>query len=117
MSCGEALDVQLVDDGVGPGVQRPVVLAPGEDVVHDHRTRHERRAVLVLLLAVAAGRRTEYGVVQPQLAVDSSRVGVEQQLARVEPLAPRGVERAVDPVAVAGRRADLRDVAVPDVER
>ncbi len=110
----ESLHVQLVDDRVGPVVAREVVLAPRERVVHDHRARHERRAVAVVLRPVGL---PEDGVVEREGVVDGACVGVEEQLARVEALAPRRVIGPVDPEAVALPRSDLRQVPVPHVVR
>ena len=106
---GEALDVQLVDDGVVPGDVRPPVAAPREAVVeHHHRPRHERGRVQVVV--AVAGR------VVDEVALDGPGVRVDQQLGRVVPLAHPRVVRAGDPVAVALAGVDAGQVAVPDVE-
>ena len=124
----EALDVQLVDDGVGPLRLRRAVVAPVEVVDHDDGLRHERGRV-----ALVAGRRlgrdglgvvarlgpdvAVEGVVELDLARHRERVRVEQQLGRVEPKAPARLPRAVGAVAVALARLDPGDRAVPDAER
>jgi hypothetical protein len=108
-----ALDVHLVDDGVRPrGAQQRVAL-PGERVVDDHPARHEGPGV-----GGVGGGGVVVGVgeqrpVQDQLAVHRPRVGVQQELRRVEPGAGGGVVRAVHPVAVALTGPHPRQPAVP----
>ena len=72
---GEALDVQLVDDRVGPRHPRRQVAAPGERVVDDDRAGDERRRVLGVV-------RVD-GAVLDEVALDRPGIGVDQQLGRV----------------------------------
>ena len=54
---GEPAHVQLVDHRVVPRDVRPVVVAPREGVVDDHRARHVRRRVGVRCPGTPPGRR------------------------------------------------------------
>ena len=114
----EPADVHLVDDRVRPGhCGRPVV-TPVEVVAHDDGFRHElRRVAVVLDRVVATARVAEHRVVQDVRTVEGTRVGIREQLARVEPCAATGLERAVYPKPVPRARAHARHVTVPDVVR
>ena len=104
----EPAQVQFVDDGVVPRRVRAVVVTPRERVVHDHRARDVRGRVGV---GVRIDRR-----VLPEVALDTARVRVDQQLLRVVEQAVPGVIRAVDAEAVPLPRPDPGDVAVPHLE-
>ena len=107
----EALDMQLVDDRVGPRGVRAAVIAPWERRIHHHATGHRRRRV------ERAGPR----VVSPhaipvqgravlELSRDSQRIGIQEQLRVVVPQALRWGVSAVDPVRVPLARGDLVDI-------
>ena len=117
MPLREALDVQLVDDGLVPrGLERPVAL-PVEAGVDDDAAGHRDRVVgLVRHLApVRPGRPVREGVrgLPAHAAVDRLGVGIEQQLGGVEAVSALGCVGAVHAQAVALARADAGEVAVP----
>ena len=127
---GEALDVQLVDDRVGPLVTRPdlLVVSPVEVVPHDHRLRDVRRGVGVVARpgmggaehVVVAGGRPRVAVdraVRGDRPADRPGVGVEQQLGGVEDPAAHRLPRTVDAEPVALSRLHARECAVPDAQR
>ena len=123
---GEALDVQLVDRGVAPAGADLAVVAPVEVVVHDDAAPDVRRGVaLVAVVEVVPARLVadgvvldvaEHGRVGDELAAHRARVGIQQQLVRVEPQPLVGAPRAVDPVAVALSDGYAGHGAVPDPE-
>ena len=87
---GEAAHMRLVDDGLGPrDVGRPVV-APVERVVAHHRLRHARGAVAAVVGEIGARRIdaiAEQRIRPAQRPGELPRVGVEQQLVRIEAVA------------------------------
>src|SRR4051794_29524331 len=92
MELREALDVQLVDHRVVPRRARRPVVAPAEGAVDD-------------LAAPEAGA---------DLAADQPGVWIEEQLGRIEAVAPVRVVRAVDAITVELPRARVGQIAVPD---
>jgi hypothetical protein len=111
---GEALHVGLVDDGLLPRRVRVPVVAPVEERVHDDGLRHVGGAVaLVHDEVLLAEGVAEDAVVPVDLAVDRLRVGVDEELARVEPVAGGRLVGAVHAIAVALARADAGQVDVP----
>ncbi len=118
----EALDVHLVDDRLVPRDARThvVVVLPVEALVDDDALGHRRRVVdrVALEIRVVSVRdvRQRAPRVEVDRAGDRLRVRVEQELARVEPVALRRRPAAVDAVRVVLPRADARHVPVP-VER
>ena len=90
MALGEALDVELVDDGVLPRRARRPVVAPAKGAVDDLGAPEARA----------------------DLADDQFCVRVEEELRAVEAMA--ALLRAVDAVAVEQARTRVRQVAVPD---
>jgi len=116
MQFRDATNVGLVDDGVAPGRPGGAVVAPVERVIDDDAARHERRRIRrvhdeVVAADVAVDRRIE-----PELPVDRLRVGIEEQLVVVPPLAPARVPLARNAEAVARSGGQVGDVAVIDVE-
>src|SRR5690606_9440480 len=110
VGAGQALDVGLVDHGVGVPAAGPGVVAPVEGGVGDHAQHGVPGAVArVGPVRVTFVRR---GVVV-DLPVDGGGVRVEEQLRRVAAVAGRRVPGAVHPVAVALPGADAGEVAVP----
>ncbi len=120
MAHGEAADMGLVDDGLVHRPGRRPLPAPGEGRVDHHALQHEGRAVALvereILLRIADAVAVER-VVPAQLAGELLRIGVEQQLVRVEAVAGVGLVRAVHAVAVALARPRVGQVAVPDLVR
>ena len=116
MQLGEALDVRFIDDRVVPGDAASVIFAvPVEVGIDDGALRHEWRAVAVVesqVVSFRADRVAEHGRVPDELAGVSARVGVEQELVRIEAMSGLGLERPVgaEPVERAG--ADAGDVTV-----
>ena len=112
----EAAHVGLVDHGLVPRHARRLVVAPGERGVDDDALRHRPGAVAVVAMQVGVrvpDRVAEDGVVPAHLAADRLRVGVEQELRRVEAMALLRRPRALDPVAVELPRPRVGQVAVP----
>jgi hypothetical protein len=113
---GEALDVALVQHGLVPGGAQRAVVPPFEPRVGDDRPRDERRAVLVVALAVVAAEGVAVdGWIPLDLAVERPGVRVDEQLRRVAAQADVRVMRPVHPVPVALPRPDARQERVPDV--
>ena len=121
---GEALDVQLVDDGVAPPSLHRSLAAPVEVVVDHDRLAGVRRGVAVvadiaLVLARVGPHVPEERRLGAELARHCARIRVEQQLARVEPQAPcpaprarrHGTRRAGPGGSRAARRARCRGCA------
>jgi hypothetical protein len=114
MAHGEALDVGLVDDGVGErDLGRPVAL-PIEGGVDHHGLGHRVDVVLVVALEVVVvgairGRvGQDVGALPADLALDRLGVRVDEQLRRVEAVALLRRVGTVDAVAVALARTDVR---------
>ena len=114
VALGESLDVQLVDDRVGPRRVGTAVVAPRERLIDDHAARHRRRRVDAAdAHVVAAEAVAEQRAAVPEAAGDGARVGIEQQLGRVvaQPLMRRVATVHAEAVALSG--ADVGDVSVP----
>ncbi len=123
MQPGEAADVQLVDDGVGPRGLRPAVVLPVVVIVDDDALGDVRRRVPVvahgvgdLLLRPVPDVPVDLGR-QPELAVHRACVRVQQQLRRVPAGADPGIPAAVHPIAVPLTGHHARHEAVPDLVR
>ncbi len=101
---GEALDVQLVDDGLAPDDLGADLAVPVELVVHHHAAGHAVGVVAgVLQLAAVLDDVAHQGRVPVGLAQHRAGVGVDQQLVGVEaqaalrgpgPVHAKAVERA-----------------------
>ncbi len=117
MEPGEALDVNFVDDGVVPGSARRLVVAPVERGLGDGGQRGERRAVALVETGVVTGGlvMAVECVIPEQFAADRFRVGIKQDLVRIEAEPCAGMPRTVHAVAVELPRLGLGQVAVPDV--
>src|SRR4029077_9072377 len=76
----------------------------------------ERRAVALIVGGVVLPHLVaEDRGIPLQLADVGARVGVEQQLVRVEPVSLLGLVRSMDAEAVDGPRTDVAHIAVPDL--
>ena len=121
VALGEALDVDLVDDGLVPG-RRAAARSPSQSKRGSTTTDFGMASASSLVVGSrsASSPSGSYGSdvagVRTGRALDRLGVGVDQQLVRVEAVALLGLPRAVDPVAVALAGADAGQVAVP-VER
>ena len=112
----EPLDVQLVDHRLGPGAPQRRVPLPVERVVGHDRARDRRRRVLSVQHVLVARRVGEHPrPAEPDRAFDRLRIGIDQELRRVEAMAGGRLPRPADPVAVALSRADAGEVDVPVV--
>ena len=111
----EALDVGLVDHGLGVRHVQLAVTGPVEERVDDDAEHHVRRRVLVVEGVRVVELVGEQRRVPVDLPVHRLGVGIEQQLRRVGPQPAAGSYGAVHPVAVALTRLHLRQVAVPHV--
>ncbi len=114
VSLGESLDVQLVDDRVGPRRVGTAVVAPGKRLVDDHAARHRRRGVDAAdAHVVAAEAVPEQRAAVAEAAGDGASVRIEQQLGRVvaQSFMRRVATVHAEPVALTG--ADVGDVSVP----
>jgi hypothetical protein len=119
---GEALDVRLVDDGVGERDRRRRVVRPVERPTRHHAVRDERRGVAAVADVGVAGEALVDDVpeglrAQVQPSVQGPGVGVEEQLGRVVAVAEGGLPPAGGAVAVPGADADARYEPVPDPVR
>ncbi len=118
MELGEALDVDLVDDGARPAGERRPVAFPVEGPIDHHALGQVRPAVAVVGRGVPRGVAdpvAEEGVLPLERARDRLRVGIEQRLGRVEAVPLGGLVGTVHPVRVERAGADARDVGVPDL--
>ena len=113
---GEAAQMRLVDHGVGPRDVRRAVVRPVEALVGHDAFHHAGRAVAAVEREIGARRvhaMAEQRVRPFQLAGDAPRVGIEQQLVRIEAIAALRLIRAVGAVAVEQPDLRVRQVAVP----
>ncbi len=115
---GEALDVHLVDHRVAPGAPLDAVVVPEEEVVEHDALGRARRVVARVdraLLAGAALHERPHGRAPVDLAGDGARVGVEDDLRRVEAVPLPRLVRPVDAVSVELPRRHPGHVPVEDV--
>ena len=115
---GQPLDVRLVDDRLAPGPPRRAVVAPFVSGRLDDGFRHHRCAVAAVrgeIAAVGAGAIAEERVVPADPAGKAPRIGVDQELVRIEAVPGTGIVGAVNAVAVELARPKPGDVAVPDL--
>ncbi len=120
MQLGEAAHVHLVDDRVVPRRARIAVVAPRERRVDDLALRHAARVVAPILRqvgALTADAIAEVRIAPGERPDDRLRIGIEQQLLRVEAMAVLRLVRAVHAIAVQLPRPRLGQVAVPDLVR
>ena len=115
MLLGKTLDMGFVDDGLVPMHVLPGGFGGPVEIRIDHDAfRHERRAVALVEGEVVAGFHfvAEHGRIPGQRAGMRARIGIEQQLVRIEAVAVGGIVRPVNAIAVEGAGADARNVAV-----
>src|SRR5690606_29388030 len=120
MARGEAFHVQLVDDRIAPRYLRPAVVAPGERRVDYLAARHSGDVAAPVegqVLAWVTDPITEMRVAPFDLAAYRLRVGIEQQLVRVEPVPVVRRVGSADAVSVQQAGAREREVAVPNLVR
>ncbi|MNN35150.1 hypothetical protein D3C81_1489920 [compost metagenome] len=115
---GRAAHMHLVDRGFRPWPVQRAVIAPVEALVDNHGLRHHRRAVAAVWRQVctrAVEPIAEQRVGPAHRAAQQARVGVQQQLVRIEALAPAWLVGAVGAVTVQHAGLGQRQVAVPDL--
>ena len=113
----EALDVELVDDGLVPRRARRGVVAPGEGGVDDGGERGEVRVVAVVegeVLGRVADPVAEHLVAPLDRAGDGLGVGIEDDLVGVEAVPGGGLVGPVHAVAVELAGLHVGQVGVPD---
>ena len=112
----EPAQMRLVDHGIGPrDVRRPVV-SPVEALVGHDAFHHPGCAVAAIKREIRARRvhtMAEQRVRPFQLAGDTARVGIEQQLVRIEAIAALWLIRAVGAEAIEQPDLRVRQVTVP----
>ena len=114
----QSLDVRLVDHRLVQRRARQAVVAPVEARVDDDGARHVGSRVGVVDGAVRVAEPVrKHRLVPLHAALDGARVRVQQQLARMTPVAAPGVVRAVHAEAVRRARPDAGHVAVPAIGR
>ncbi len=114
----QALDVGLVDDGVFPGNVRPRLATVHEGLVDHDGLQHAPRIVAAVegqILARAADAEAEMRIAPHQPPGKPPRIGVEQQLVRIEAVAALRRIGTMDAVAVELPGRDVVEIAVPDV--
>ena len=114
----EALDVQLVDDGLVRRYAGPLHVAPVVARVDDDRFADVRIVALrVLNVDAAADFVAVHGGAPINLALDGLRVRIDEDFVGVIEIACRRVPVAVHAVAVERPREYARNEDVPDVVR
>ena len=119
VQAGRALDVHLVDEGLGQGSAREVVCAPVELGVDDDAARQVGSGVAVVAhrdvaAQVCADVVGVEGAVEVHLAVDGAGVGVEEELRGVVEQGSVGVPRAVDADGIPLPEPDAGDRVEPE---
>jgi hypothetical protein len=118
VQAGEALDVQLIDDGLMPGNIGRAVPVPIKAGIDHLALEHAGRAVAAAeaqILAGAADAVTELGIAPLDGADNRFGVGVQQQLVRIEAVSLLRPIRTMDPVAVQLARTHFRQIGMPDL--
>src|SRR6266487_1442696 len=96
-------------------------MLPGEARVDNNTLGEVRSAVAPVTAEVRGGggpeRIAKEGLVPPQPAGNRLRVGIKEQLGRVEALSVLRRIRAVDTVAIALPRTEVGHISVPDIIR
>ena len=116
----EPLDVRLIDDGLAPGNARRYVTSPVERGIDDDAARH-RGGIIAWAAAMVVGAWSGTGIIAidrtgvVESPVDGTRVGIDEQLGRIEAQTDLGTIWTVDAIAVDLTRPQTRDIAVPDV--
>ena len=117
---GESLDVGLVDDALVPFAAGAPVAAPGKGGVH-HLTFGQPSGVVAPVEAEVGVARAdavaEMRVCPFQIAHEISGIGVDKELVRVETVAPRRIVGAMNAIAVELPRANVRQIAMPNLVR
>src|SRR5262245_5741054 len=114
----QSFDMRLVDDGVFPGRMRPALIAPGEGLVDHHPLRHAARIIAAVereIAARAAGAISEMRIAPDQPPGELLGVRIDQELVRIEAKAALRLMGAVHAVPVKLARANVVEIAVPDV--
>jgi hypothetical protein len=117
---GEAFHVQLVDERIVEGDAGRPVGAPVEGAVDDDSLRHAPGVVELVDREVGPGVAKRVGEdrrVPIDHPVECLGVGVDQQLHRVEAVAPLRLPWTRDAEAVALARTDAGQIRVPDERR
>ena len=108
-----ALWVGFPDQRHFPAVAQRLLGVPVEVRVHHHRLRHERPRVAIIPRQIVT-RMPEDRRVPHHLAPQLSRIGVQQQLGRVETMPRFRLPGAMHPIAVDLPRPHPRQIAEPD---
>ncbi len=114
----QSLNVGFVDDRVLPRDRGSEFFAPGKGFVDDHALRHSTRVVAPVEREVgsrAAGAIAEMRIAPDQAPCELLRIGIDEQLVRIEAQSALGMIRAVNPVTVQLSRCDIAKIAVPDI--
>jgi hypothetical protein len=114
----EALDMQLIDDGLMPGNIGAAVPLPIKAGIDHLALEHAGCAVATAeaqVLPGAADAVTELGIAPGDGADNRLGVGVEQQLVRIEPVPLLRPVRTMDPVAVQLAGTQFGQVGMPDL--
>ena len=114
MALRKSFDVDFVDDRLVPRRARTAVAGPVELRIRDHRLRHERRGIGVVLPVRIVEEMSEDGLVPPHLSVHRFAVRIEQQLRRIAAIACARLPRSVHAKSVALTGADVGNVPMPD---
>ena len=91
-------------------------MLPVEVRINDNALGHERRAVAIVkrqVVAFCTERIAEARRIPRELADVRPCVGIEQQFVWVESMSVVRIVRAVNSIAVHGRRTDIGDVTMP----
>jgi hypothetical protein len=116
MQLAKALDVRLVDHHLVPRNRGTRLVAPCERRV-DHGSQRSHRGVVPVvhrqIFEFVSDPIAEHLVPPAHVAADRFGIGIQQHLARVEPVPVLGFVRAVDAVSVQLPRKHIRQVSVP----
>ena len=115
VALGKALDVQLVEYGVGQRGGRRPVIAPVECVADGARLERPLRVVAIVAQQGLQPVRAELLVAPLELPDQFARIGVKQQLGGVKAQAALGLPGPVRAQPVDQPRTRPGQVAVPDI--
>ena len=120
MTRREPLDVHLVDDRLTPRNARGPIVPPRERRIDHHRLRHPRRTVPPIETQIRIGMPDlvpEQRITPRHRPINRPRIGIQQQLRRIEPMPRLRLPRPLHPIPIPHPRPRLRKVDMPHMLR